>query len=182
VLAVPPPLVLPHPVRLAANNGDYDGDRHVAEEHQPLLIPRCACILFIEDPRHEHAAFQTWQGNEHPGQLIAAGRAACDNYGSPALAGQMTGQLDDFHADAGTARSLTRSASRLRLGRENSYHGGHLPVRADGRPSTILRSWLARLLDESVRDHNTRSALFGTARVCTSINLLISLAVRMPTT
>jgi hypothetical protein len=72
--------------------------------------------------------------------LIAAGHAACDNYGSPALAGQMTGQLDVFYAGAGAARSLTRSPSRLRLGREIAYHGGHLPVRADGRPLRILRS------------------------------------------
>src|ERR1700722_3346964 len=85
----------------------------------------------------------------------------------PATTGQMTGQLDVFHAGAGAARSMTRSPSRLRLQREIAYHGGHLPVRADGRPLRILRYWPARLPDESVRDHNTRSALFGTARVCT---------------
>jgi organic hydroperoxide reductase OsmC/OhrA len=42
-------------------------------------------MLFIEDPRDEHAAFQTRQEHEHPGQLIAAGHAACDTDGSPAL-------------------------------------------------------------------------------------------------
>ena len=46
---------------------------------------------------------------------------------------------------------MTRSPSRLRLQREIAYHGGHLPVRADGRPPRILRYWPARLPDESLR-------------------------------
>jgi hypothetical protein len=58
------------PGQTCCNNGDCDGDRPGAEEHQPLLISRCAYILYIEDPRHEHAAFQTWQRNEQPGQVI----------------------------------------------------------------------------------------------------------------
>jgi hypothetical protein len=39
-----------------------------------------------------------------PGQMIAAGHTACDNYGSPALVAQMTAS---WHRDSPTSRHKT---------------------------------------------------------------------------